>query len=511
MPNEQEIANSQRGIGLIVFISSFGVYLATLAPGIIWGDSASFARVVDSLSLSDLQIGKADSHPLYLLIGKVFSWLPGDTPLNLNIMSAFFGALTIFVVYHIACQLTNSIRAGISASAALCVSHAFWLHAVIAEIYVVNAFFLSCLVLLAIKWEETLQRKFLLLLGLCFLLGLVNHLILILIAPAILYLLTAKNPQTKKRLLWVALIVCVAILLAGIIAPHYIWSKMRGFLLGPPPVIHYLFIPLKQKAFIALAKELFFYLAYLLYQFPLAVSLGVAGIASLMRSNRKICIVLNLAIAFNAIFFVKTVVWSSLGGTKYTFYISDYVIFAIFIGCGVDYILRQCNSHTRSRRFILYFTCIAIAPILLYAIAPIAIKMTGLDIVRARNLQRRDNYVFFLSPWKFGEYGPQLYAEETLKALAKNSILIVDYTPWTVLDYWQVVKKVRPDVTIFRSGGGERPTLRLDKIIEENIGSRRIYIADINEDGSYYDYGSIPANYRFIPAGPVFEIVQNQR
>ena len=131
---------------LILIISSL-FYLFTLAPTVIGGDSSLFCV---NVYYSTLHFGRANDHPLHIVIGKLFSLLPFEFAFNLNVMSAFFGVQTVLLIFLIIQNVTHSNLAACFGAFSLMVSHAFWFHSVIAEVYTLNAFFLALLVYLTL-------------------------------------------------------------------------------------------------------------------------------------------------------------------------------------------------------------------------------------------------------------------------------------------------------------------------------------------------------------------------
>src|SRR5262245_48534701 len=117
---------------VLVFAAALAFYALTLAPTVAWGDSAG-------LSLAAVQgyseFINAASHPFFTVVGRLFVALPGDPGRNVNFEAAMFGALCVSLVYGCARLLGASKTAAATGAAALCVSHAFWLHSVIAEVY----------------------------------------------------------------------------------------------------------------------------------------------------------------------------------------------------------------------------------------------------------------------------------------------------------------------------------------------------------------------------------------
>ena len=76
---------------LLVFFAPLAVYIATLCPTVYGGDSGELIAAAYSLGIAHVP-----GHPLYVLIGKLFSFLPlGNIAYRLNFMSAFFAALAL--------------------------------------------------------------------------------------------------------------------------------------------------------------------------------------------------------------------------------------------------------------------------------------------------------------------------------------------------------------------------------------------------------------------------------
>ena len=88
-------SRSKPWAGISLFLLTFLVYLRTLAPGVYGFDSAELATGVFTQG-----IVHPPGYPLYLLIGKLFTFLPvRDVAYRLNLMSAFFAALTVLLLY----------------------------------------------------------------------------------------------------------------------------------------------------------------------------------------------------------------------------------------------------------------------------------------------------------------------------------------------------------------------------------------------------------------------------
>lgn len=226
-------------------VIAFSIYLITLAPTVWFIDSGELAAVASTLG-----IAHPTGYPLFTIIGHVFTLLPISSSeiYNLNVMSAFFCSLGIFVFfllmkyllscYHVAAptppkkpsggknvkspiapkaksiELPEPITCGIAGLAALVLafSKTYWNTANSVEVYPLHVFFLITLVLVFIKaiydtgskkpegGTFISQHKYYLIFA--FLLGLsfTNHLTTILLAPACLTLFFYVNISNKPRL-----------------------------------------------------------------------------------------------------------------------------------------------------------------------------------------------------------------------------------------------------------------------------------------------------------------------
>lgn len=93
-----------------VFVTALLFYVATLAPGLLWGggDFSTFQTRVYTGEIEATNFG----HPLWVILARPFTWLPiRDIAYRVNLVSAVFAALTIVIVFYTARDLTRSIGA----------------------------------------------------------------------------------------------------------------------------------------------------------------------------------------------------------------------------------------------------------------------------------------------------------------------------------------------------------------------------------------------------------------
>ena len=491
---------------LLVFTTALAFYWVTLAPTVIWSDSAAFARQV---LVGPLGFGTASDHPLFIAIGRLLQPLPFELAWLLNLESALFGALAVAMVYRCARQIGTSPIAAAIGAAALGVSQAFWLHSVIAEVYSANAFFLAATLSFLLEWSVKQQWRYLAAAVVVFVIGLTNHLVLLAVMPAALVFVVASNPRALigRRVLLPAAGLAAAMVVIAVTVPP-VANAIRHVWVGPPSIFEYFSLKIDPGPTL---REARFYVMFFLYQFPsIALPLGLFGIWALYRTRAAVLALLLLTITVNAGTFIRHTGFQSQGTTKFVFYISDYVVFAIFCAAGADAAMRRLADRTafsRQRVGAAMLAVVAILPPALYAIVPYVASRSGIDLVGGSRLPYRDNQRFFLNPNKRGENGARRYATEAFTVMAPDAVLFADSTPYEVLRYLQIVEHVRPDVTV-RSAGGFAQKVEVRWITGER-GRRPAYLARYEPDD--YDLTAVAGTYELVPAGPVLEMRPHDR
>lgn len=486
------------GIGAaLTFALALGVYGLTAAPGVVWGDSASLAlQVYDG----QLYFGTAGDHPLFVLLGLALARLPGEVARHLNLLSGVCGAAAVAVVFLATLRLTGSGLAGAAAGAALGFSHAFWLHAVIAEVYTLNALCAALTIALALEWYRRGERPFLLGSLAALAVGLTNHLVIASLLPALLFLYLARRPSSWRRMLAGAAVMVVVAGIAYLALPR-LHHAVERLWWGPPPIWHYFGFRTDAAAFV---RECGYYVLYLLYQFPVVGTvLGSLGIRHLWRTERRVAGFLLLAQGTNALVFLKTTEWTSPGSSKYTFYIQDYVVFAVFVGAGAAFVAKHLP---RVRHWLP--PAVVVLALATYSLVPRVGPRLGLELLHARSIPHRDNNKFFLSPGKRGEQGASLYAQEAFRVAKPGATVIADYTLFTALRYAQRVQGRRPDIELLMAEDFQRQR-DLAPIVAGRIRRHAVYLA--GRDPRYYDVGSLEGKYVLVPAAPLLEVIEPVR
>ncbi|MDP2168122.1 MAG: DUF2723 domain-containing protein [Thermodesulfovibrionales bacterium] len=160
--------NTDTGISLTLFFTVLFIYTSSLSPSVYTGDSSLFAAASFSLGTAH-----PPGYPLYIIIGKLFSFLPiGNVAFKVNLSSAVLAGLACLMVFKTSLLLTKS-RAASWAGALICgLSPIFFLESLKAEVYTLNALLAITVFYLGLKalkgmdfMQNTLAALFLIGLG----------------------------------------------------------------------------------------------------------------------------------------------------------------------------------------------------------------------------------------------------------------------------------------------------------------------------------------------------------
>ena len=479
---------------IAIILTSFILYLKTLAPTVIWGDSAKLATFVYEFELNIRQ----GHHPLHTIFGLLFSYLPfGDYAYRQNLMSAFFGALAVALVYLILLRWTHSVIAAIGGALSLAVSHVFWLLSVINESYTLFAFLMVSMVWLASVWDETKSDKFLYLTAFVFGISISNNYLMPFLLPGFVYFyISAKNRPGLRKKNYVLIILSFLGGAALLVALCFKSIVSGGHdlldLLHAGPFKRFYRSPLK------IVREMLSLPAYLIYQFPIVgCVMGLIGARHLYKSERRRFI-------FLLIIFLADVLFASgyMRQKQFFLLIASFIIFAIWIGMGIQALSLWAENRLLKPKIaeIAATAFLVLVPMAFYYSVPAMAKKLDLDLVRARTLPYRDNSRFFLVPDKHNEYGAERFGREVFQILEPNSIIVCDFTPIAVLRYFQRVEGIRKDVWLRLV---DFKPLELE-FVDRHINQRPIYLADNLEPD--YNIEGLKSKYDLVPIGPIFKV-----
>ena len=187
---------------------------------------------------------------------------------------------------------------------------------------------------------------------------------------------------------------------------------------------------------------------------------------------------------------------------RYAFFIPFYMMVSVFIAVGVRMVVDKFKG--RLLLVLIFLSCFIPVPV--YAALPGIAKAVDLKIGTKRVLPYRDDYKFFLQPWKTGYRGAEKFAIEALEMAQKDAIIFADGTTAYPLLLAQGVLNKRKDVTIVSSHGSIDNLKKFDESsIKKKILAKSAYVVS-PIDG--YCPGFLLENYDFIEAGVLFRVVE---
>ncbi|MCX8043226.1 MAG: DUF2723 domain-containing protein [Desulfobacterota bacterium] len=483
--------------------------MATLCPGLAWGggDSAKFAIWVHTLHLG---YGLCD-HPLYIVAAKLFSsCLPSNLSLTykLNIFSAVCASLTLTILCRLASISTDSLTAGITAASAFMVSHTFWMHAVLTEVYTLHTLLLTAMLYALCRWHKSPHDRWLLAASFLFGLGISNHALIVLCLPGCVFFVAGQWVR-RKRTLSVRLLLLISFwcLFGASLIEALVLKECfhHGSLEQCKTVFASIFGSGVITELRPSISKTFLTIGYLGYQFPIiGIILGVIGIHSMVFKLRDayplmLVTLLGIYILFPICYKVRD---------HYQFAISAYLCFALCIAFGIKALYQRFMSSPVGpllSPWILICSIVMLPCFVYYGTAAVCDRW-NIDIAQARSIPYRNNNWYFLWPPKNGDNSASRYAQETLAIVESNALIVGDYTPIMVLRYYQLVEGKRPDVMTAIGMVGEQL-----RIIRENLCSRPVYVATIETKPSligtnmYLSYQHLD-DFMITAAPPVFKI-----
>lgn len=207
-------------VAAAVGLGTFFVYLFTLAPTVATNDAGRFQTAAPLLGT-----GHPTGYPTFILMGKLFTFLPfGDVAYRMNLMAAFFGAIAAAVFFLVAVEIGARTLPAAGAALIFAFSATFWSQATFAEVYTMHAAFLLGVLYLLLRWRRTGNGAYLLAAGLVSGVSLGNNAGMVLLAPAFVVLMVAGR---YRRLSPRTLAGAAALFLLGLAV--YVYVPIRGF------------------------------------------------------------------------------------------------------------------------------------------------------------------------------------------------------------------------------------------------------------------------------------------
>jgi hypothetical protein len=187
---------------LLCGLVALGVYVRTLAPSVVGGDSGELITVGATLG-----VAHPPGYPLYTLLAKTFTLLPwGTVAERVNLFSALCAAAAAAVLCRATRRWTGDAWSGVCAAGVFAFAPLCWPYAVTAEVFPLNNLFVAALLLVVVERElaSSPRTRRGCLLVFAFLCGLAltnHHTVVFIAAPFSAYLLVRARSELSPRLL----------------------------------------------------------------------------------------------------------------------------------------------------------------------------------------------------------------------------------------------------------------------------------------------------------------------
>ena len=483
--NPSYLSRTEILIAILVGSAALALYIRTLAPSLLWGDSAEFQTLSYTLGMTH-----PSGYMTQIMFGKLFTYIPvGNIAYRVNLMSAFFGALSVAETYLIVRLLGGWRSAAVGASLLLALTEGFWWRALLAESYAPAAGMLATVWLLVLLWQNTGRPVYLFLAGVAGGLSLGIHSTVVMTALSVLVFMALS---ARKREEWLA--AAGGALLGAVITFGFFFYLDRN---NPPSSIYntvYLTnlssfglspeefdTPLKRFFAIFPANHFWSYyftatpaevqrrLVEYLSSFPLwGIPLVIIGALALLR--KRLAEGLYPLLAFLVIWgFAVTVSFS----VYREFYVPVAVITSVWLGVGASQLLSllkglPVQSQTPTRILQSIFMILLIALPVWHARA---------DLIPAINngyplFVRRDHI--------YPVFAPDKAINDARKILARVEENAIVFAPWDKLYsyvYTAHIEDGRTSIAFHEAWSTEEERLANSAIayIEQNLDIRPIY------------------------------------
>lgn len=499
-------AARNRRLILLTYLLGILLYGLTCAPGVLWQDSAMFQHRVWFGDLHG-ESGLPLAHPLYIWLARGFTILfpLGDFAWRVNLFSAMCSAATLAVSMRLLLNVTRCAISSCIGVVTLAVSHTFWTHAAIAEVYNLYALGLMVELWCVERCLSTRQWRWLAWGVFACGLNLSNHLLALLHGPA--YAMLVIWGLRNRILNWkrfAALVIAfligmlpyTALIVENIAGGQHVVEALKEAVVGPGERSSKVL-----EVGISLVRQGKRAAEYFAMNFPTPLALLIPfGIVFLEKlpNLRVFWWFLLLVFGVDFVFAFRYPV-----PDQFVFFTPCYVILALLIGIGAAWIVQSFKNSAVG----IGMAALAFLPVGAYAMAPSMLRSLRIDLGIKRDIPYRDSARYFIQPWKCGENSAQGFGEEALKTAGPDGLLYADTTIKNVLVYLRDVEGIEQGVTLTTGHDTIPRQPRIDRTpedVEPFVAAGRAFICTNVEA---YVPKWMRERWRLEPEGIIFRIV----
>ena len=479
-------------------------YFISCAPGLLWQDSGVIQYRVWH---NDFEggMGLALSHPLFYVFAVGAKYIPvGEFAHRVNLVSAMAAAIAVANVFLLVRLWLGKNFPAVIAAVTLAVSHTFWRHGSIAETYTLYAALLTAELIILLLYCQKSDVKYLYWLGFANGLAISDHMLgsIPLACYAVFFVVLSVKKSIRIRDLAIIVVFWAVgalpyeyLIIKNIIQSSDMWGTLASAAFGDSWQGDVLNASLSMK----IVKENILFLGL---NFPtpniLLFFVGCIGLFKISTSRAFRNIIVALAILFLLFAFRYTV------PDRYAFFIPFYCVVSIVVGLGVYFLQTKVSN----KAFVYLVVIFSLLPIGVYAAVPRAAEAMEIGIGLKRQVPYRDEYKYFLQPWRTGYRGADRFAFEALDSVDKDAIIYADGTTAYPILLAQQVGGEQKDVTIVSGHGSIN---NIDNYDEEKIdrlfGERAIYVVSAVER---YCPSFLSERYDLVKSGVLYRAVEKE-
>jgi len=479
------------------------LYAVSCAQGALWQDSGLIQYRIWHNDIEGF-LGLAISHPLFYILAIGAKYIPlGEYGYRVNLVSAVAAAVAVANLFLFVRLWLGRNFPAVIAAVTLAVSHTFWAHASIIETYTLcAALFLAELIML-LEYTKTRRVGYLYWLGLLNGLAIADHMLasIPLLCYGVFFIALLLRNQIRLRHLGIVILCWIVgalpyeyLIIKNVIQTGDVAATLASAAFGNS----WQEAVLNTSLSAGIIKENFL---FILLNFPTPnIVLFFAGLLALFGFSPKVAL-RNVLLGVTILFFVFAFRYTV--PDRYAFFIPFYCMVSVFAGLGVYFF----QKHIRGKVFGTVVLVFSLLPVGIYATVPALAEKMQLNIGTRGDIPYRNDYEYFLQPWKTGYKGAEHFAEEALEVKEKEAIIYADSTTVGPLLYVQEVKGRRPDVKVV-SGiikGRNAPGLD-EQIIAQLLKEKRAIYVVSRRPG--YCPAFVLDNYDLVQAGILWRVVE---
>ena len=189
---------------------------------------------------------------------------------------------------------------------------------------------------------------------------------------------------------------------------------------------------------------------------------------------------------------------------RYAFFLPFYCLVSILIGVGCNLLV----TWPRHKILAWLVFVLALLSIPTYVIAPIVAQKIHFKLPTKRSMPYRNDYIWFLRPWKTDHHDPGQFTDEVFNTVEDNAVIYADGTTLYPLLYAQEIKSRRSDIKIVSFHANRKnPVVFNEQTVPKLLAETSVYVVS---PLAGYCPRFLLEQYEFEQAGILWKVVEKQ-